>query len=107
MIRRESRAVVREGQLEAFLDALSTEVGDYRNRYDGLLSDEIVVENGPPAQVTYRTVWRDEAAVAAFAGPDWRTSPVTFPNEDHYLSEALRLDHVTLPGSATGAQLDR
>lgn len=63
---------------------------------DGFLGDEIVVG---PDTLTYVSRWRDEAAVAAFAGPGWCTEPVTFEDEDRFLVEPLLVRHDELPGS--------
>jgi heme-degrading monooxygenase HmoA len=94
VIVRVSEASVRAGRLGAFLRRLQAEVGPYRERFDGLLSDEVLTDG--ETAVLYVSRWRDEAALEAFAGPDWRTAPVTFDDEDSYLSSPLRVRHFSV-----------
>lgn len=57
---------------------------------------DAAADAGTVETLTYVSRWRDAAAVAAFAGPGWRTEPVMFPDEDRYLLEPLAVRHVEL-----------
>ena len=47
--------------------------------------------------------WRDEAALAAFAGPDWRTSPMVEDLQRDYLAGPTHVWHFEpLPGPGSG-----
>jgi GNAT superfamily N-acetyltransferase len=100
MIIRRSTARVRPGMLDefrAFIEAGTTRFA----AHEGFLGDAIVVG---PDTLTYVSRWRDTAALAAYAGPGWRTEPVVLPDEDRYLTEPLRLRHVEVrPAEAADA----
>jgi len=93
VIVRMSEAAVQPGRLGEFLEAVLREVQPYAREHKGLLSDEILVQDGPEPVLIYVSRWRDEAAVRAFAGPDWRDEAVTFPGEGDYLRGPLRVRH--------------
>jgi hypothetical protein len=95
MIIRSSTAQVRPGMLDEFRAFIEAGTKEFAT-FDGFLGDEIVVG---PDTLTYVSRWRDEAALAAFAGPGWRTEPVKFEDEDRFLVEPLRVRHDELPGS--------
>lgn len=122
MIIRRSTARVRPGLLDEFRAFIEAGTPEFA-ALDGFLGDAIVVgrepvppgtpaadahavgsgvaeapaaEAGAVETLTYVSRWRDAAAVAAFAGPGWRTEPVMFPDEDRYLLEPLRVRHVEL-----------
>ncbi len=49
--------------------------------------------------VVYMSRWREAGDVERFAGPQWRSRPVVFPDEDVYLRRPLQLTHFeVLPG---------
>lgn len=100
MILRLSEAHVRPERLPEFLRVLAAEVGDYPRRHDGLLAHDVLLredDDGPV--VVYMSRWREAADVERFAGPEWRSRPVVFPDEDVYLRGPLRLTHFeVLPG---------
>ena len=41
------------------------------------------------------TRWRDEAALAAFAGPDWWSTPVALPDGERFLARPPHVWHFT------------
>lgn len=92
MIIRSSTALVRPGMLDEFRAFIEAGVTQFAT-LDGFLGDEIAVG---PDTLTYVSRWRDAAAVEAFAGPGWRTEPVTFEDEDRFLVAPLRVRHVEL-----------
>ncbi|MDR7384359.1 antibiotic biosynthesis monooxygenase [Promicromonospora iranensis] len=94
MIIRSSTASVRPGMLDEFRAFIESGTKEFRT-LDGFLGDEIVVG---PDTLTYVSRWRDEAALAAYAGPGWRTEPVVLEDEDRYLVGPLRVRHDELPG---------
>lgn len=96
MIVRMSSARIRPGRAEAFRELIVAMVADFPSRYDGLLGHEVLIGLHQDNELVYVSRWRDEDSLARFAGPDWRTAPVTFPNEDDYLTEPLAISHFTL-----------
>ena len=90
---RMSEAHVLPGRRAEFLEVLRQLVATFPETYEGLLSHEVLVDRADQMRVVYRSVWADEAALVAFAGPGWATDPVTFPDEDSYLQEPLVLRH--------------
>ncbi|WP_285107215.1 GNAT family N-acetyltransferase [Promicromonospora sp. MEB111] len=102
MIIRRSTARVRPGLLDEFRTFIEAGTAGF-TALDGFVSDEIVVRWGSaapagptPDTLTYVSRWRDAAALAAYAGPGWRTEPVVLPDEDRFLLEPLRVRHVEL-----------
>ncbi|MFC8799223.1 GNAT family N-acetyltransferase [Promicromonospora sp. NPDC057138] len=92
MIIRRSTARVRPGLLDEFRTFIEAGTTQFAS-FDGFLADAIVV--GPDI-LTYVSWWRDADALAAYAGPGWRTDPVVLQDEDRFLVEPLRLRHVEL-----------
>lgn len=90
---RVSEARVKDGLEDEFLGRLRDLVADFPDTYAGLLRQEILVDQADARRVQYVSVWRDEDALVAYAGDGWRTDPVTFPDEEHYLSVPLALRH--------------
>ncbi|MFD7311323.1 GNAT family N-acetyltransferase [Promicromonospora sp. NPDC059942] len=102
MIIRRSTARVRPGLLDEFRAFIEAGTIGFA-ALDGFVSDEIVVRRGSaapdgptPDTLTYVSRWRDAAALAAYAGPGWRTEPVVLPDEDRFLLSPLRVRHVEL-----------
>ncbi|WP_454859333.1 antibiotic biosynthesis monooxygenase [Promicromonospora soli] len=93
MIIRSSTARVRPGMLDEFRAFIEAGTAGFA-ALDGFLGDEIVVG---PDTLTYVSRWRDAAALAAYAGPGWRTDPVVLEDEDRFLVEPLRVRHEELP----------
>ncbi|MFE7505569.1 GNAT family N-acetyltransferase [Promicromonospora sp. NPDC057488] len=92
MIIRRSTAHVRPGLLDEFRAFIEAGTVGFA-ALDGFVSDEIVVG---PDTLTYVSRWRDAAALAAYAGPRWRTEPVVLEDEDQFLVEPLVVRHVEL-----------
>ena len=93
VIVRTSEARVIDGMQEEFLAKLLEVVADYPRDYPGLLSHDILRDQSDPTRFMYVSRWRDEESVARFAGPRWRDEPVTFPNEDAFMTQPLSLRH--------------
>jgi hypothetical protein len=93
MIIRRSTALVRPGMLDEFRAFIAAGTAGFAT-LDGFLGDEIVVG---PDTLTYVSRWRDAEALAAYAGPGWRTEPVVLEDEDRFLVEPLRVRHVEVP----------
>jgi quinol monooxygenase YgiN len=94
MIVRVSEAHVREGMEGEFLAALRELVTSFPGRYRGLLRHDVLVDLADPGRVQYVSEWADESALVAYAGVEWRTQPVTFPNEERFLRRPLVLRHL-------------
>ncbi|WP_148286546.1 hypothetical protein [Microbacterium sp. B19] len=56
-------------------------------------SADVLVDLAEPSRVQYVSEWADEAALISYAGEDWRTQPVTFPDEERFLRRPLALRH--------------
>jgi hypothetical protein len=95
VLTRVSEALTKPGREQEFVDRVRALVETFPQTYDGLLSHEVLVDADDPRKVQYVSRWRDEAALVNYAGPNWRTDPVTFPDEDAYLQQPLRLRHFT------------
>lgn len=95
MIVRVSEALVEPGAEEEFLRRLHKLVAGLPARYEGLIDHEVLVDREDGRRVLYISRWRDEQALAAYAGPGWASDPVTFPGEDVLLSRPLTLRHFT------------
>jgi len=84
---------VRPGREREFVARVRALVRTFPATYDGLLAHEVLVDADDPRRVQYVSRWRDEQALATYAGPNWRTDPVTFPDEDDFLEKPLALRH--------------
>ena len=93
MIVRISEALLAPGMTEEFMLRLNTLVRDFPSLYDGLISHEVLVDRADPLRVSYVSRWRDESSLVAYAGANWASDPVTFPEEDRFLREPLALRH--------------
>ncbi|MBE1875424.1 putative quinol monooxygenase [Myceligenerans pegani] len=105
MIVRVSEASVRTERFDEFMEILRELVAGFPAAHDGLLGHEILVDRANPTRVQYVSRWRDEEAVRAFAGDGWADTPVTFPDEDAYLTEPLRLRHFVVDDFPTDVTL--
>lgn len=93
MITRVSEALVKPGREQEFVERVRDLVKSFPGTYDGLVGHEVLVDLDDPLKVQYVSRWRDEQALENYAGRDWRTEPVTFPDEDEYLQRPLALRH--------------
>lgn len=93
MITRVSEALVRPGREQEFVERVRELVTTFPATYEGLISHDVLVDLEEPQRVQYVSRWRDEQALENYAGARWRTDPVTFPDEDEYLLEPLKLRH--------------
>lgn len=84
---------MRVGAEEEFLALLRELVASFPRRYRGLVRHEVLVDEIDSRRVQYVSVWSDEAALVAYAGEEWRSSPVTFPDEERFLTGPLELRH--------------
>ena len=106
MIVRVSEASLRPERADEFMEILRELVAGFPAAHDGLLDHEILVDRADATRVQYVSRWRDEEAVRAYAGDGWADTPVTFPDEDSYLTEPLRLRHFLVDGFTTDATAD-
>ncbi|MFC3899006.1 antibiotic biosynthesis monooxygenase family protein [Lentzea rhizosphaerae] len=93
MLTRVSEALVKPGREQEFVERVRSLVRTFPDTYDGLVAHEVLVDLADPRKVQYVSRWRDEQALENYAGPGWRTDPVTFPDEDEYLQQPLTLRH--------------
>ncbi len=93
MIVRVSEARVRPGMAEEFLTALTDLVESFPATYAGLLGHDVLVDRSDPLRVQYVSRWVDEPSLVAYAGEDWAITPVTFPDEERFLTGPLALEH--------------
>ncbi|MCP2245661.1 antibiotic biosynthesis monooxygenase family protein [Lentzea aerocolonigenes] len=93
MLTRVSEALVKPGREQEFVERVRSLVRTFPDTYDGLEGHEVLVDLADPRKVQYVSRWRDEQSLENYAGPGWRTDPVTFPDEDEYLQQPLTLRH--------------
>jgi hypothetical protein len=94
VILRLSEAHVRPERLQDFLRVLADVVREYPDRHDGLIAHDVLLgedDDGPV--VVYMSRWREAGDLERFAGPQWRSRPVVFPDEERYLRRPLQLTH--------------
>lgn len=92
VIIRSSTAEVLPGREESVQTAILDLVRGFPAAYPGLLGFDVLIRDAGRVLI-FLSHWRDEDAVAAFAGPRWDTDPVTFEDEEQYLSRPLQLEH--------------
>lgn len=101
MIVRVSEARLHAGLQAEFMTLLVNMVAEFPQRYRGLVRHEVLIDRDDPLRVQYLSVWSDEAALVNYAGERWQSDPVTFPEEDRFLTHPLTLDHFeTVPITA-------
>lgn len=93
MIVRVSGAHLRDGVEDEFVERLVELVSSFPSRYPGMLRHKVLVDDGDARRLRYVSVWADEVALEGYAGREWRTSPVTFPEEERFLARPLELRH--------------
>ncbi|MFJ5987530.1 antibiotic biosynthesis monooxygenase family protein [Lentzea sp. NPDC092896] len=93
MLTRVSEALVKPGREQEFVARVRDLVRTFPEIHDGLVGHEVLVDLDDPLRVQYVSRWQDEQALENYAGPGWRTDPVTFPDEDEYLQRPLTLRH--------------
>ncbi|MDX8033948.1 antibiotic biosynthesis monooxygenase [Lentzea sp. BCCO 10_0856] len=93
MLTRVSEALVKPGREQEFVERVWELVRTFPEKYEGLEGHEVLVDADDPRRVQYVSRWRDEQALENYAGGNWRTDPVTFPDEDEYLQRPLALRH--------------
>ncbi len=93
MIIRVSEAHVREGMHEEFLARLRDLVSTFPATHAGMVRHEVLVDDADPHRVQYVSAWADASALVGYAGAQWRTRPVTFPDEERFLTRPLELRH--------------
>lgn len=99
MIVRMSEASVLPARIAEFTAAITELVATFPERFEGLVSHEVLIDSDNPTRVIYVSRWTSEQALIDFAGPNWQHDPVTFPNEELYLSAPLTLRHFTVDSS--------
>ena len=63
---------------------------------DGFVGGELYrADSDTEPRLVLVSRWRDEAALAAFAGPDWRTAPVLLPGAERFLARPPHVWHFT------------
>ena len=93
MIVRVSEARVRPDLADEFLAVLTELVASFPGTYAGLLGHDVLVDRADRLRIQYVSRWADEASLVAYAGEGWATTPVTFPNEERFLTGPLTLAH--------------
>ncbi|MBW6437111.1 antibiotic biosynthesis monooxygenase [Actinoplanes hulinensis] len=101
VIVRTSTARVVPGRMAAFTDYILAAVSAFPGENPGLLSHRVLVDD-EAGELVYLSRWRDEEALAAFAGPAWRDAPVMLPGEEEYLLAPLLVRHYREAGEWSG-----
>ena len=87
MIIRFFRAIVHDGQQDAFKTFFTDTALPLIRSHEGLVSATIgLPHSSSPNEFSMVMVWRDLDALKGFAGEDWRTA-VVLPDEAHMLAE--------------------
>ena len=88
MIIRFFRAIVHDGQAEAFRAVFLETILPATRTQEGLISASIgLPHEGTPNEFSMITMWRDLDAIKAFAGERWR-QPKIVPEEAQFIREA-------------------
>lgn len=77
-----------------FVAALVDLVSTFPQLYSGMLRQEVLIDSADSRRVQYVSAWVDEAALVRYAGEEWRSRPVTFPDEERFLVQPLSLRHL-------------
>jgi quinol monooxygenase YgiN len=94
MIVRMWEADVKPGKMERFLDILQTTIVPRLAATEGFISAEIVTSMQDEQRVVVISRWRDEDAIAAYAGPLWRIrAPFVDFEVGDYLTRTSRVHH--------------
>ena len=94
MLVRMSEARVVPGRLEEFAELTRRVAFPLMRAAPGFLGGELYRAEDPPLLVMI-TRWRDEDALAAFDGPDWRDQPVILADEEQFLVRPSHVWHFT------------
>jgi len=62
---------------------------------DGFVAGELYRSLDADARLVFISHWRDEEALEAFAGPDWRTAPMVDDLQRDYLAGPSHVWHFT------------
>jgi hypothetical protein len=94
MIVRMWEADVTPGKMDRFLEVLQSSIVPRLAAADGFLSAEIVKSVQGDERVIVVSRWRDEQAIAAWAGPMWKIrAPYVDFEVARYLSRTSRVHH--------------
>jgi heme-degrading monooxygenase HmoA len=89
-------ARVTPGLLDQFVEFLVERAWPVMEAADGFAGGELYrADSGTEPRLVMITRWRNEAALARFAGPDWRSTPVVLPEEDRFLTRPPQVWHFT------------
>jgi heme-degrading monooxygenase HmoA len=90
----EARAV--PGLLDEFVEFVVERGWPAMEAVDGFAGGELYrADSESEPRLVMITRWRDEAALAEFAGPDWQSSPVVLPDEERFLARPPHVWHFT------------
>jgi len=96
VIVRMSEARVLPGLLDQFVEFIVERAWPAMEAADGFVGGELYrADSASEPRLVLLTRWRDEAALAGFAGPDWRSTPVVLPDEQRFLARPLHVSHFT------------
>ena len=88
-------ARVLPGLVDELVAWLRVDAWELMTAVDGFEGGELYRSFDGPDRVVLITHWRDEAALAEFAGPDWRTEPVIGDADRSFLAGAPHVWHFT------------
>jgi heme-degrading monooxygenase HmoA len=96
MIVRMFEARVVPGLLDEFVDFVVERVLPAMEAADGFAGGEVYrADSDTEPRLVMITRWRDEAALAGFAGPEWRTRAAVPPEEERFLARPPHVWHFT------------
>jgi heme-degrading monooxygenase HmoA len=90
----EARAV--PGRLDALVEDVVRRVWPALERADGFAGGELYrADSDTDPRLVAITRWRDEAALAGYAGPRWRETPVAIPAGEPSVARPPHVWHFT------------
>ena len=75
------------GRLDALVEDVVHRVWPALERADGFAGGELYrADSDTDPRLVAITRWRDEAALAAFVGPAWRSAPTVLPRDERLVA---------------------
>jgi hypothetical protein len=89
-------ARVTPGLLDQFVEFVVERAWPAMEAADGFAGGELYrADSATEPRLVMITRWRDEAALAGFAGRDWGCTPVVLPDEERFLARSPHVWHFT------------
>jgi heme-degrading monooxygenase HmoA len=84
------------GQLDALVETVVERAWPVLEAAEGFVGGEVYrADSDVEPRLVVLTRWRDEAALAGYAGPGWRERPEPLPDQDRLLARPPHIWHFT------------